>query len=242
MRSPPPCLQVQPSTASGDRLCKKSWVLDEQGQPLLDEHGSRVQPRSNEPKLNLLMQWSLLVGATNGSSRGWERSVMGQLLMQPESFLRGTLAAAVETEGSYCPRVRLLLPRLAAACPALAARPLPLCCMVPALAAWLRPASLANTCCPPAPFPALQHKAMVIGHGAMCHHVSQVGAVAVAHLHAVGHQAATPAAPACGGGTGLACNCPRPCPCCRWSSGAAERCAAAWEGASTCPAPTAPTG
>ena len=108
---PPPCCsapQIQLSTASDPDTCHKSWLLGDYGQPLLDSHGQRVRPRSNELRLNLMVQALVLVGAFNGTSRGFEPAQLGRLLMQPVPMLMGMLGAALETDGFRRSRVCLL--------------------------------------------------------------------------------------------------------------------------------------
>lgn len=104
----PGCLaasQVLPSTASGTKVSKRSWELDASGLPLQGAGGELVRPHNNEPKLNILLQFLVLIGIANGSSRSFEPAALGQLLMQPRAALMGVLSRAVETDGSRHTRV-----------------------------------------------------------------------------------------------------------------------------------------
>lgn len=90
---------MRPSTNSGDRFCSdSSWVLTPDGSEQLVD-GQRVPARHNELKHNLLVQFALLSGLTNGNSRGLEQHQAGQLMMQPEAFQMGLVAGAVSTDG-----------------------------------------------------------------------------------------------------------------------------------------------
>ncbi len=99
-RIPP---QVRPSTASGGTVCRCAELLDACGKSRrdVDSNGRRIRPLSNEPEVNILVQWALLMGLTNGSSRGCEPHMQAALLAQPRPFLAHMLAAMVETDGYY---------------------------------------------------------------------------------------------------------------------------------------------
>ncbi|PSC70179.1 intein-containing [Micractinium conductrix] len=99
LRAKPGFIEVRPSTNSGDRFCSdSSWVLTPDGSEQLVD-GQRVPARHNELKHNLLVQFALLSGLTNGNSRGLEQHQAGQLMMQPEAFQMGLVAGAVSTDG-----------------------------------------------------------------------------------------------------------------------------------------------
>lgn len=87
-------------------MCEQSWVLGADGEPLLDEQGQRVHPLSNDWDVNILVQFFVLMGNIDGSTRTLQQHMLSLRLMQPPRYLRPALGGGADTDGWYNKPVR----------------------------------------------------------------------------------------------------------------------------------------
>lgn len=162
-----PSLQVRGSTASGGRRCEQSWVLGTDGEAALDAQGQRVHPQANDWDVNILVQFLVLLGAIDGSSRTLSQRFLDNLLMQSRRVLLPVVGAAADTDGWYDKQVR----EFDRVC-SFFVRSLPACAVI-ACRLPLASQHVCNYLCPSI-FCILQNNAVKVGQGKLCSHDGEV--------------------------------------------------------------------
>lgn len=76
-------------------------MLGADGEAVLDGQGQRVHPQASDWDVNNLVQFLLLLGAIDGSSRTLSQRLLVNLLMQSRRVLFPMVGAAVDTDGWY---------------------------------------------------------------------------------------------------------------------------------------------